>query len=374
MFLARASGELPCRLQRVEAEGIEADAVLTARAMGPSSVVTARARASNSGTYKICFCPVETGIHALDVHVEYQSRRSALHDPPDPEVGVTNSVGLPRLIGKPIQNSPFHVQVDDQADDAVPGSSDCGSAQQDGGWWLPAVPHCTPPPGLAIRRRFSAEALQRCLTNNVRLAMLGDSVSERFCIYLTRTYSPGCCADCGTGAQPPQCRKGRAACIRLRGNGLYNDVAGYVGALRNATLQRPRPSVLVVNVGLWDAAYGRLSAYKPGRALAAVLTAAVSARDSGIQVIWRTTSAVHPDVARSGGKLLDKHAFLNQPRVDEINRLATSQALRAGLKVVDVAAMTRLRPDLLEPGDMRHYDDRMHAEMMQLLAPEICGA
>merc|ERR1712232_331133 len=89
-------------------------------------------------------------------------------------------------------------------------------------------------------------------------------------------------------------------------------------------------------------------------------------------VVWRTTSAVHPHVLQRVGRLLPKHGFFTQPRVDAINGLTASQLEDAGVTLVDVAAMTRLRPDLLEPGDMRHYGDHMHAEMANHLAAVIC--
>merc|ERR1712113_1365312 len=106
--------------------------------------------------------------------------------------------------------------------------------------------------------------------------------------------------------------------------------------------------------------------------LESVIAAAVDAQRDGTQVVWRTTSAVHPLVARMQGRLLPKHAFFTQPRIDEINRLTVMQLQGAGLDTIDVSAMTRLRPDMHLLGDMRHYDDRMNAEMTELLASVIC--
>ncbi len=65
---------------------------------------------------------------------------------------------------------------------------------------------------------------------------------------------------------------------------------------RILTTSRSPQLVVVVNAGLWDAAYGQLKAYRPEGQISTLLAAARQAQDCGVKVVWRTTSAVHPHI------------------------------------------------------------------------------
>jgi len=394
VFLPRSnrSAQL-CRLLRLPRSSqppvLGPDAVIEAHADGPSTRVTARVSAGVDGTHTACFCPVEGGRHSLHWRLDYVSRRQALQDPPPRNATsrVTNASagsktgGPPAFLGMAMAGSPMEVAPEQIPNVSLREHKLCNGVGREGGWWWPRDGR-TPPLGLAPTRRFSSTELRRCLTERLELFMLGDSVSERLCCYLVRTMSPACLmavsnasSHCAFAAPTKKCN---TACTRLRANGLFNGGAAvYEQALLRVAAEGPkfgrlRRRVLVLNVGLWDAAFGSLSAYLPGGLFARVLAAAQAAQRNGTEVVWRSTTAVHPKEAAQHGALQPKLAFFTQPRVEALNQMSLALVRQAGLPVLDAFAMTRLRPDLLEPGDMRHYDDRMNAELAQWLAREFC--
>lgn len=263
----------------------------------------------------------------------------------------------------------------------------------DGGWWkVPALKSAVPP-GLDLRGRMDSKSVRHCLTKQVRLTMLGDSVSRQLCRHAWFHYSPDCCMP--KQLDPPGTEAGKVApfcsdrpdlpecvCVQIEVNEIHNKLVDLLPEVTRkfqlpeaSTLDQndKRPRVLVLNIGLWDASFGNLSYYTPGgKYYQYIEHVQREAAMNGFQrFFWRTVTSVdRRNFAEES--TWEKLAYLNQPRVEEMNRLVSIQAARAGFQIVDVALMTSLRPDLYRGDDMRHFKDEMYEEMLRVIAKGIC--
>ena len=147
----------------------------------------------------------------------------------------------------------------------------------------------------------------------------------------------------------------------------------------------PSERVLVLNAGLWDAAYGELAAVSA--AIGPFLRAArVEAARAGFgRLVWLTTTDVHPEVY--GRLRLDrKKQFFTAPRVHALNNMARAAmaamphrgpapfGTQVRLSILDAWQISQARDDdPLTPTDMRHYGASTTHAIAQELLRTVCG-
>lgn len=168
------------------------------------------------------------------------------------------------------------------------------------------------------------------------------------------------------------------------GHELSKNISEDIGPKITQAMQPPNAStgtlhersklahVLIFNVGLWPAAWGSSRYWQPNDKFSELLHVVLDAsKRYGYRAFWRTTSSVHrANFDGCHNKTL--FSYLNQPRIDKINYLASKLLQSASVPIIDVSTMTRLSPELLKEGDMMHFKDEMYAEMLQVVAREIC--
>ena len=215
---------------------------------------------------------------------------------------------------------------------------------------------------------------------NKKVVLLGDSMTRKLAAMWTAALSQDrhklpCACSTRPFALP---HPASVAHIPLRL--LEDSLDGALRTLKFASASAEPGDILVVNAGLWNAAYGTLANYQAR--VRELLMAAAASRFQ--RVLWLTTTAIHPGRRRTSehamNAVLTWHNYFTTVRVDATNTLALRQLQRlevdgrilpGRIEVVDVTHMARAAPWLTMPGDMVHYCPTMLVEMLYLMQRQL---
>eukprot|EP00656_Telonema_subtile_P003075 TRINITY_DN1140_c0_g1_i4.p1 TRINITY_DN1140_c0_g1~~TRINITY_DN1140_c0_g1_i4.p1 ORF type:complete len:375 (+),score=51.39 TRINITY_DN1140_c0_g1_i4:93-1217(+) len=280
------------------------DPVLHASLRGPTTVLGCAVVPTTQGSWLVNCTPRENGVHMLRVKLLYASRTEALRASP------SASLLQPNMLSDEASVS-FEVQG-------------VQSGLTAGGWWVKrAASRAVEAKWVRQRQtkcaadtmqwqwespgyRMSYGHVDNCL-QNWDVLVVGDSVSMQWVDYL-RDVLPG------NHLRPLKVKKPLGLALPA----LLQQIAAETPGNRSAVL---------VNTGLWDAAYGEVSETY-GTMLTQVFRALAAAGFT--RILWRTTTAVHPHTLPS---LLPKHRQFTNPRVERLNQLATGALTRAGTRI-----------------------------------------
>eukprot|EP00658_Telonema_sp_P-2_P053859 TRINITY_DN4257_c0_g1_i1.p1 TRINITY_DN4257_c0_g1~~TRINITY_DN4257_c0_g1_i1.p1 ORF type:complete len:392 (+),score=9.47 TRINITY_DN4257_c0_g1_i1:216-1391(+) len=262
------------------------------------------------------------------------------------------------------QPPPNMVQIAASASLVIPAGRATGSDSGDRCWvkrasraeagWVPSQPRtgwCQPDSWeweWIQTRHVSLKHARQCITRWT-VIIAGDSVSMQWADYLEFVFQDHASVS----------RIMIKAPLATGFDRLIHDIKAHATAPN---------SVLVFNTGLWDAAYGNISSGFREMLDQVFQTGVLAGYD---RVFWRSTTAVHPH--QIGSSLLPKHFYFTNPRVRHLNALAESALINhPTIGLVDAYSMTHARPDLLQPGDFRHYCSVLNRELSMLLLQALC--
>ena len=155
-------------------------------------------------------------------------------------------------------------------------------------------------------------------------------------------------------------------------------------AARSSVPAKKGDRVLLLNAGLWDAAYGSVAGFAAAVGPFLRMARRAAAEAGFNRLLWMTSPSVHPVVYGDLERDQTKHAFTS-PRVQLINWLARDAVMRertqplggptdVQIDLVDVWPLSAAREDdPLTPSDMRHVGASTTGAMAQRVLRAVCG-
>eukprot|EP00898_Chlorokybus_atmophyticus_P004645 jgi/Chlat1/5181/Chrsp33S05165 len=427
------------------------DAVLYIVAKGPGSVSSGAPQSVAPGKYNIHFVPVEAGPHTVTVRVEYASRKGAvdrsgreqpeaeryvgqyvagspftvdipqsddLQPPPSKVCTSTNKAGYwaswtsasQRDVFSPHQDATPICPACKWADGHYKCPSNWGSSQLTSNypeyhsyemWRSRDCQYC----------RYTQASGQKCL-QNITVTVVADSVGMQLCTYLqcALSHSPACDLTCAHRNRTLACwvPNSNVVCIAadqfisnnqtLGDRGFFavehytdKELAANMRAILTERLHGSPSTVehvLLLAIGLHDAAYGRVT---KEHLIPAVqrFVAAVRAVQLFDRLIWMPATAVHPLIAQQAKCdwqhwghptcMQQKHQHFTPANVELTNvfirsALSSLPGADAPVDVLDAWQLTQVREDAhRRQADMVHWCDEPLREITQMLLHMLCG-
>eukprot|EP00941_MAST-03F_sp_MAST-3F-sp1_P005213 g5213.t1 len=139
-----------------------------------------------------------------------------------------------------------------------------------------------------------------------------------------------------------------------------------------------KPVLVISPPGLWQAAYGTLSAWKGSLRKMLLSTSMFQKRNSlsTSDIFFVATTEVHPIhfINRVGVDIeWENKAWMTSPRIEVLNRELKELVLKTEFRYIDFWSPTRVRvDDPATPTDMRHYGASTVEQLTQILLSSVC--